>query len=972
MHFGAKLLNARYGPWAAYYLDYAQLKSLLKEDTENWLNRIQNHLDHKTPGPGDFGQYPYSHPNNPTLAQAASRNVSNSSLSAVSMTHWSLQGLPSFITCLNEEVERILFFFLQEQARVAAELEMCRQDQSMLQQQDSSFWMLSPAANERTNKSNSNSIHGTFVSLEKGSEQNSENLSLLSNEEELLYQKYCHTAMHLLRLIQYVDLNITGIRKILKKHDKLCHTNLSTLYVGKRSTVLAPLLSNDSLDALTKILECSWHEWTQFCKERRKMMNDIKRDTVVEADPSLYRSTTSRPTVSFEAVHDSAGEDTSHQQEDPEPTPTSHSQRSYGSAETTPLLHQNAPNKSSWIKDTGLESPPQKSPHQQELRQQFVEKETLVKAFDGRRSPSPTSFSNGLPVPCYSTGEIPTEDCNQYLVGKSPKVILLHIKAARSRLQETSDFVKMLAAPILLEGGPMESNEFDDEDEDRTFSDDGQDPATREAKKLQRRIQSISDYLNLLSTFLYMANYYIVAPASHTYAEKLGGDASQAGLIIGMTPVAALLSTLLYSWWTSYSYKAALVFASVSSIAGNACYAAGLPFQSFRLVLVGRLLNGFGSARSINRRYIADRFSLRQRTAASAAFVTAGSLGLSAGPALAALLEFTVKDRQPRELVNDDVVIKDDTNLYWQVENAPGCIMFILWTFYLVALLLFFQDPPRRRARRKLKDLEEANLQEQELQGASTPGQQQVVLRIAWKPEYLTQESATSDMTMSMYPKLMSCYYEYIAVFVVIAVYFVLKLVLESTLSSTSMISSFYFGWNGKIIGFYLSILGLLLLPANWLVGYMSSYYDDRELVLAIQACMLVGCIAMLDYPALGRERSGEDDDSPSYSIFQYLLASVVLFVSTNALEGPNMSLLSKTIPKSWSDGFFNVGLLATEAGTFGRALADVFLAAIGASGGMELVLNRIFGMLAGFSVASLAFTYHYYPFLVPTPEHDD
>ena len=60
--------------------------------------------------------------------------------------------------------------------------------------------------------------------------------------------------------------------------------------------------------------------------------------------------------------------------------------------------------------------------------------------------------------------------------------------------------------------------------------------------------------------------------------------------------------TILYSWWTSHSYKAALVFASSCSILGNIFYALGLPFNSLPMVMVGRLLNGFGSARSINRR----------------------------------------------------------------------------------------------------------------------------------------------------------------------------------------------------------------------------------------------------------------------------------------------------------------------------------------------------------------------------------
>jgi MFS family permease len=52
------------------------------------------------------------------------------------------------------------------------------------------------------------------------------------------------------------------------------------------------------------------------------------------------------------------------------------------------------------------------------------------------------------------------------------------------------------------------------------------------------------------------------------------------------------------------------------------------------MVLIGRFLNGFGSARAINRRYIADTFSKADRTAASADFVTSGALGMAMGPAI--------------------------------------------------------------------------------------------------------------------------------------------------------------------------------------------------------------------------------------------------------------------------------------------------------------------------------------------------
>jgi hypothetical protein len=119
-------------------------------------------------------------------------------------------------------------------------------------------------------------------------------------------------------------------------------------------------------------------------------------------------------------------------------------------------------------------------------------------------------------------------------------------------------------------------------------------------------VSKFSKLLNLASASLYMCNYNIVAPTSGLYAKMLGFDPACAGIIIGMTPMAVIVSCVLYSWWSSYSYKRAIIFASFSCIVGNLVYALALPCKSMKMVLIGRVLTGFGSARVINRRYIGE------------------------------------------------------------------------------------------------------------------------------------------------------------------------------------------------------------------------------------------------------------------------------------------------------------------------------------------------------------------------------
>jgi hypothetical protein len=350
---------------------------------------------------------------------------------------------------------------------------------------------------------------------------------------------------------------------------------------------------------------------------------------------------------------------------------------------------------------------------------------------------------------------------------------------------------------------------------------------------------------------------------------------------------------------------------------GNVLYALGLPYQSITLVMLGRLLNGFGSARSINRRYIADAFSRQTRTAASAAFVTAGALGMAAGPAMAAFLDLTTYK-----------------NVYWSSENAPGWFMCVVWLVYLVTLICYFRDPPKldkAESKTPISDIE-------------LVGERRALL-----------SANQGERTVTVPPPL----WQNIPVMTTLAIYCVLKLALESCLSSTATLTAFYFDWGAQASGVFLAALGLLMFPANLVVAYFSRRYDDRELILALLSILSVGAWGIVNY---GRPEA--------YSLIQYITFAVCIFVSATALEGPNMSLLSKSIPKHWAKGLFNVGLLATEAGTFGRVIADVFITYSGLDG-ISYMLNRMF-ISMGFIVAlTVAGTYQLFSYLEPYDRDD-
>jgi len=435
-----------------------------------------------------------------------------------------------------------------------------------------------------------------------------------------------------------------------------------------------------------------------------------------------------------------------------------------------------------------------------------------------------------------------------------------------------------------------------------------------------------SGYLNLFSTFLYMTNYYIVAPTSGKYAAALGGDPALAGLLIGATPAATLLSTVLYSWWANRSYKSAILFASGCSLAGNVLYSLALPYDSLNMAMAGRLLNGFGGARAINRRYIADATPREERTAASAEFVTAGALGMSLGPALAAGFGWG---------------IRPGTSKIWTEETAPGWVMGLVWVAYIVAAYFYFEEPHRADIVTKQVDsngevsdlLPAFNTDDEDGSSLTTPIQRSV-----------RKESLCSN----------------VPVMTTLGLYFILKLVLEAVFSSCPAVTNHYFAWDSIVSGSYLAVLGVLIFPANLCLARLSYRHDDRDIIWTVTVAMLVGIAGLISY-------------APRfpYTANQYVCFSVAVFVTTNVLEGACMSLLSKTIPASYARGTFNSGFLATESGTAGRAVGDVVISYIGA-GEIGNILNGTFVNLFWVTVVTVVALRAAYPKLLAPKEKDD
>ncbi|KAL9385504.1 hypothetical protein Peur_022514 [Populus x canadensis] len=460
-----------------------------------------------------------------------------------------------------------------------------------------------------------------------------------------------------------------------------------------------------------------------------------------------------------------------------------------------------------------------------------------------------------------------------------PDPVIDSIKAAVNRLSNSTNFLEFLGKHAFI---------FQDES-----------PTPSEDHLAEQRYHFMSLLLNLVNTFLYMVNTYIIVPTADNYSLHLGAAATVCGVIIGSMAVAQVFSSVYFSAWSNRSYLRPLVFSSIVLLVGNTLYALAYDLNSIPVLLIGRLFCGLGSARAVNRRYISDCVPLKMRLKASAGFVSASALGMACGPALACLFQTNFK------------IYK----LTFNQDTLPGWVMALSWLVYLLWLWVSFREPPREN--NKLFPQESYT---------GLPVQDAVKIDFT-QPLLLNSEAKLqdnnddqefddgeedSDENHKPVASIVSAYRLLTpSVKVQLFIYFMLKYAMEILVAESSVVTGHYFIWSTTSVAFFLAFLGLTVLPVNVIVGnYISNMFEERQVLLASEIMVLIGII--LSFQVL-----------IPYTVPQYVSAALITFVSAEVLEGVNLSLLSRVMSSRLSRGTYNGGLLSTEAGTLARVIAD-------------------------------------------------
>nr|VDD49310.1 unnamed protein product [Brassica oleracea] len=474
------------------------------------------------------------------------------------------------------------------------------------------------------------------------------------------------------------------------------------------------------------------------------------------------------------------------------------------------------------------------------------------------------------------------------------------IKAAVDRLTHSTNFLNFMAQHAFI----MQQELPSPQDEEEAVEED-------------RRYHFMSLLLNLVNTFLYMVNTYIIVPTADDYSMSLGAAATVCGVVIGAMAVAQLFSSVYFSAWSNKSYFKPLIFSSIVLFIGNLLYALAFDFNSIAVLLIGRLFCGLGSARAVNRRYISDCVPLKIRMQASAGFVSASALGMACGPALAGLLQTRFK------------IYK----LTFNQNTLPGWVMAVAWLMYLVWLAISFRElalePEESHSTSKdsnnsvIEAVQDGNLEsgiKQPLLITSEEIEEEV--EDEDDSEEASEESRAPVNSIGAAYRLLTP-----SVKVQLLIYFMLKYAMEILLSESSVITTYYFGWSTSSVAIFLACLGLTVLPVNIVIGsYISNMFEDRQILLVSEIMVCVGILFSFNVLV-------------PYTVPQYVCSGLIMFVSAEVLEGVNLSLLSRVMSSRLSRGTYNGGLLSTEAGTIARVIADVTITVAGYFG-RDMLLN--------------------------------
>mmetsp|Transcript_36285 Transcript_36285/g.91638 ORF Transcript_36285/g.91638 Transcript_36285/m.91638 type:complete len:802 (+) Transcript_36285:270-2675(+) len=486
--------------------------------------------------------------------------------------------------------------------------------------------------------------------------------------------------------------------------------------------------------------------------------------------------------------------------------------------------------------------------------------------------------------------------------------------------------------------------------------------------------------ITLSMAFLHACVYYVPTPTLHHLCKDLNISLTYGGLVFAISDIGEIIASFGYTFWTNNNYKHPLLFSACCGVLGCSLTSLGLelPFGGVFVYLTGRFLIGAASARTICRRYVADCIPVAQRTFASIGMVVASSMGMGIGSLISVPIE-----RMGNVPLHHNIVIEPISFIGW----VGG----IAWLACLLAALCFFTDPyvVHKIVDDTSNDLEAPLLAalhgaKPETSSTAEPASNPAMLRMqmsSWTAQRMAgddhdweEEQPPQEPDKTWQEKIQMCILWlmgstnvpwnefYKALRPTMCLFVCLSLLKLSVAVFSSSLPLFSHGtlwyWKDVNRACVLGYLALTMIPAGYFVGFLSTKFSDRRILVTSITWTTFACGPLY---LLG--------SSTAHKIM-YIFGGVMLHMSVVGVEGSSMSLISKVIHPCMARGAMNCGLLTTVAGTVGRLWGNIMVLVLADivtvdanSPGFELVdfAHVLYGTLAVILCANVLYVLYTY-----------
>mmetsp|Transcript_17517 Transcript_17517/g.28356 ORF Transcript_17517/g.28356 Transcript_17517/m.28356 type:complete len:474 (-) Transcript_17517:80-1501(-) len=381
------------------------------------------------------------------------------------------------------------------------------------------------------------------------------------------------------------------------------------------------------------------------------------------------------------------------------------------------------------------------------------------------------------------------------------------------------------------------------------------------------------------SAFLVNSNYFILFPTVREYSDSFGASETFFGWVISVQSLVQLVTLLPIDYFARRSYKTLLLVLASLGICGNVIYALGPVIGSKYALFVGSLFIGMNcSCWIIYRKYVSEATGSNVRTKVFSQLMYASAFGYTGGPLLGVAVYY----------INFSIGV-----VRFNKYTNPGWLMAILLTVFVILVFLYFKEPLRAVDERpECQSFLKIESGIELPQGSSEPENDGdiALLRNKW--------FRLSVSVCILFP--------------MIAQFF-----LGALETSVTVVGPTNFDWSTIVVGLFLSAIAMLVIPVGILTGKVSSFVEDRMIVLVSILLSIVGCFCITAWPFW------------KFSVYQYIFGCIFLFVGQGLMDNMSYCLASKMVP-SYATGYLskgNVLLLLNFGISAGRPLGPLWAA---------------------------------------------